>query len=540
MKRVSIGFFCLTLVLGLGVSRSAAQSSLAGNWVGGYETSGNYIPISVRFDATGGNLTGAINAPTRRTAGAPLDKIEFTSPNVKFEWPAAGPVAFAGQLNGEVITGSIGYPGGTGAFHLLRTVTLDPKVLDRYVGDFQIGPDRYISIARASFPQESITFVDHDSSNAERRIGELFPISGNTFVAGSGRWIEYPVEVDATFVEDGHGQVTALKWKPRDSSEILGKKVALQFFKAEDVRFRNGNVTLAGTLTLPASKGPHPAVVLIMGSDPNLRMKGWLPRFFAQHGIAALTYDKRGNGESTGDLNVSGFDDLAADAAAGIRFLRSRQDIKAEQIGLWGISQGGWLAPLAATKIPNVAFVILHAGPAVTPREQGLMELRSIFPAAYPTQQDQLDQAVAYQNLYYDALHSDAAYDQLQATYLQLQARGAAWAWNPGTKEDLRKTWFRLSMDYDPLPVLRQIKCPVLAFFGGKDGLVPPDGNAALMETTLKNAGNKDVTVKILPGVNHLFHLPGIGIYGLGTSGKTPPGYYDVMIKWLKKRVDAH
>ena len=196
------------------------------------------------------------------------------------------------------------------------------------------------------------------------------------------------------------------------------------------------------------------------------------------------------------------------------------------------------MAPVVATTTPNVAFVILHAGPAVSPRLQSRMELVNSFPSRFGLKQDELNEAIAYQNLYFDAMNSDEAFEKLQATYQQLQARGARWAWNPGTKEQLRAQWTRPNVDFDPVPFLERVQCPVIAFFGEKDGLVPPGGNVAIMEAALKKAGNKDVTIKVLPGVNHLFQLPGMGSYGYQSSGKTPAGYYDVMIPWLKKRVN--
>lgn len=513
----------------------AAQNSISGEWVGGYEINGNYVPINARFKSESSGISATLDLPTRRITGVALNQIRFLSPNLHFEWTSAGSLVFEGQLSGDFITGNAEYPGGRGTFHLVRTVTLDSKVFDLYTGDYQIGRDRYISIERTSFPTDGITFGERDSSSPGHRSGQLFPTSETTFVAGSGRWIPYPVEINAAFVKNEQSQVTALRWKPKGSAEIIARKVKLHLYNEEEVKFSSGNVTLAGTLTLPLSKGPHPAVVFIHGSDPNTRFRGGLPRFFAQHGIAALSYDKRGAGDSTGDLQTATFDDLAADASAGVRFLRNRQDINAGQVGVWAVSQGGWIAPIVATRTPNVAFMILHAGPAVTPREQSRMELVSI---SYGYSQDELKEAIAYLNLYHEAMRSDSAYEKLQAAYEQAQARGASWVWNPGTKENLQQRWFRLIMDFDPVPVLEKVKCPVLAFFGEKDGLVPPEGNVAKMETALKKAGNLDVTIKVLPGVNHRFEVPGIGVYGVGSSGKVPPGYYDVMIEWLKKRVN--
>jgi pimeloyl-ACP methyl ester carboxylesterase len=449
------------------------------------------------------------------------------------------PVIFEGQLNGGFITGSIEYHNGRGTFHLVHSVTLDAKILDQYVGDYQIGRDSYVSIWRpdARDTPTGIMYSVKDLSSPDHRSGNLFPVSETAFVVGPGRWMPYPVEINAIFIKNKKGQVTGLKWQPIGSSGMIGRKVTPHLYDEEEVKFSNGNVTLAGTLSLPLKKGRHPAVILISGSDPNTRGKG-LPQFFAQHGIAALAYDKRGSGASTGTLTGATVLDMAGDVSAGVRYLQQRPDIDPGKVGVWAVSQGGWMAPVVATTTPNVAFVILHAGPAVSPRLQSRMELVSSFPSRFGLKQDELNEAISYQNLYFDAMNSDEAYDKLQATYQQLQARGVRWAWNPGTKEQLRAQWTRPNVDFDPVPFLERVQCPVIAFFGEKDGLVPPEGNVAIMEAALKKAGNKDVTIKVLPGVNHLFQLPGMGSYGYQSSGKTPDGYYDVMIPWLKKRVN--
>lgn len=83
------------------------------------------------------------------------------------------------------------------------------------------------------------------------------------------------------------------------------------------------------------------------------------------------------------------------------------------------------------------------------------------------------------------------------------------------------------------------MKCPVLAFFGEKDVLVPPAGNIPLMEQALVNAGTKDVTVKVLPKANHRFEKTITGAGDFATNKKIISGYYDVMFEWLKKRINA-
>jgi pimeloyl-ACP methyl ester carboxylesterase len=539
MKLFLAGVLCLLSFAGYGRSAGVAHSSLvAGEWWGGFNFNQNLTVLRIRFSQEGAGIKGvvAMTLPPWGRTGA-LNQVSLQYPNVHFEWVNnQTQIIFDGQLSGsgDVITGSVQSGNQRGTFQLVHGVILDDKILDQYAGEYQMGPGSYVSIERpaAGEPSAGIQYVVHDLSNPAHRVGNLFPVSETTFVAGPGRWVPHPVEITATFVKDEQGEVT-LKWKAIGSPETIGKKVKPHLWDEEEVSFSNGNVTIAGTLTLPLTKGPHPAVVLISGSDGGLRGRG-LSQFFAQHGLAALAYDKRGFGASTGTIRGATIKDMAGDAAAGVRYLQKRPDIASNGVGVWSISQGGWMAPVVATTTPNVAFIILHAGPAVSPRLQGRMELVSNLAGL---KQEELNEAIAYHNLYLDAMNNDEAFDKLLVAYERLRQRGVRWVWNPGTKEQLRAQWTTPNVDFDPVPILEKVKCPVLAFFGGEDGLVPPEGNVSIMAAALKKSGNKDFTIKVLPGVNHNFQLTGLGSWGFQSSGKTPPGYYDVMIKWLKQRV---
>jgi len=152
-----------------------------------------------------------------------------------------------------------------------------------------------------------------------------------------------------------------------DTNRRTGQKVEL--YAAEEVRFRNGEVTLAGSLFVPHGPGPHPAIALVHGSG-SVDRGGllWYGDLFARDGIAALVYDKRGAGASTGRYSVLGsYQALADDHLAGVEHLKARNDIDARHIGVWGLSEGGLVAPLAAARSPDVAFVVAVSAPGVGP-----------------------------------------------------------------------------------------------------------------------------------------------------------------------------
>lgn len=180
-----------------------------------------------------------------------------------------------------------------------------------------------------------------------------------TWSAGPSLLIYSPTTIQITFIRNGAGEISGLILKQAGKPDRIAKKA--KFYKEEEVIFQNGDVTLAGKLLIPSTKGPHPAVILLHGSGPQDRNGErseirWVADHFARHGIAALIYDKRGLGVagSTGNLATATFSDFADDALAGLKLLQGRHEINPRQIGMWGISQAGWVM-LTATLCQRIS-----------------------------------------------------------------------------------------------------------------------------------------------------------------------------------------
>jgi uncharacterized protein len=141
----------------------------------------------------------------------------------------------------------------------------------------------------------------------------------------------------------------------------------------EEITFRNKDVLLKGTLTKPDTNNPCPVVIVTHTSNAATRDFGvyqHLANVLPPNGIAVLLYDRRGSGDSTGDFETASFFDLAIDAQAIINYLKLRSDIDPKHIGVWGMSQGGWIAPLVASNSTDIAFVVAVSAVGVTPAEQ--------------------------------------------------------------------------------------------------------------------------------------------------------------------------
>jgi pimeloyl-ACP methyl ester carboxylesterase len=311
---------------------------------------------------------------------------------------------------------------------------------------------------------------------------------------------------------------------------------ASENIREEQVGFRNGNISLKGSLFLPAGNGVHPALVLFHGSGAEARNR-FMGRWFAEQGISTLTYDKRGVGESTGDFRTVPFTDLAGDGLAAIEFLQHRADVDSKQIGVWGLSQGGWLGPLAASQSKTVAFVIAVSGPGVSPGEQMIFyyanQLRS-----RNIQESDIAEASELRRMTWHFLSTGEGSEPLSKALERAQS--LSWF---GVLQDqpdglfrrpaaeilhdskIRSSlWFRDEMNYDPRTALRQLRVPALFLFGERDELVPVPTSVGIIRQTLTDAGHGDFTIKVFPNANHNLEVG---------SGSLAPGYLETMRQWL-------
>lgn len=231
-----------------------------------------------------------------------------------------------------------------------------------------------------------------------------------------------------------------------------------------EVRFQSGCETLAGTLYLPRSEGPHPAVAFVHGSGEAHRLGfggGWITTPLVEAGIAVLAYDKRGVGESEGACcpgDDGAFDAIATDAAAAVDLLRFREDIDHSHIGLLGVSQAGWVIPIVADRSPDVAFTVIFSGSAVSIGEEILYsEL---------TGED-------------DSTPPDHSPEEIAA---RLEEAGPS--------------------GFDPRPFLRRYRVPGLWIYGGLDQSQPTAQDVEVLEAIAAEE-DRDFTVEVFPQVGH-------------------------------------
>jgi dipeptidyl aminopeptidase/acylaminoacyl peptidase len=352
---------------------------------------------------------------------------------------------------------------------------------------------------------------------------------------------------------------------PDDSARDVGKKDDEPMpYMQEEVVFSNKDVTLAGTLTLPRTSGRHPAVVLLHGSGPlnrdqeifGMKPFGIIADHLTRRGVAVLRYDSRGVGGSSGAPCQYTLQDVAEDALAAIRYLRTRNDINPAQIGLCGQSQGAVVAPLAASGSEHVAFIICLAGIGLPGDEAHIVQMTSIARADGASEQE-IEELVKNLKRIINLIRKEAdeaGIRPLIGTMLENQTASMSQESEKQTKEDdeavdahvdcvlslYKSPWFRFFIDYDPLPALEKVECPLLLLFGELDTQVPAEVNSKAMVDALKKSGNKDYTLKTIPSANHGFQSAKTGSPSeyMSLEKEFVPGFLEHISDWILERVD--
>jgi len=236
-------------------------------------------------------------------------------------------------------------------------------------------------------------------------------------------------------------------------------------------------------------------------------------------GIGVVTFDRRGEGESTGEATRGRFEEQVADALAVV------DAVDAKRVGLWGVSQGGWIAPLAATRSNRVAFLVLIASTGVSPGEQMMYaNAEQLRRAGYG--EDVVKDALDLRRRFEDSVHGRPVNEeQLKADLLA--GLDEPW-WShmylpPGLlDEEGRAVWIE-EMDFDPRPIFAQIRVPALLFFGEDDGWTPVGPSVEAWH----EARGGDAEIVVIPGASHELTLP---------DGTLSPEYERKLVDWLAEK----
>ncbi|MBN1247811.1 MAG: alpha/beta fold hydrolase [Anaerolineae bacterium] len=392
-------------------------------------------------------------------------------------------------LEENVLSGTLIQASQRADVQLLRVIDLDLDDYRPYIGSYTpvMGEPWFVGSADLA---GRFYLAEGD------RQMRLLPIAPDVFYTSTGETV--------TFTRDLSGAVGGLaRLGSNDHQEVATR---IERYTTHPIHIANGATTLAGELIMPPGSGPFPTVVFTHGSGPETReRRRLLADRFAQHDIAAVIYDKRGTGESTGDWYRASFDDLAADALAVVDVVADQPRINSGAIGLWGLSQGGWVVPLAASRSDQVAFAITASASGVSPSVQELYRWHNLL-----------------RDLGYTGPTLDAA---LKAVRLQQDLNAAD---VPGV-DDL---FLGLDFGYDPVPALAHLAQPILAIWGAEDRVVPPHTSAVIFQETLRSRQHTDTTLKVFEGAGHSLGLTPTEDGWISL----PPAYLTTMTEWIQAR----
>jgi len=415
--------------------------------------------------------------------------------------------------------------------------TVDEVTLRGYAGVYEWDQQGflYVQLWSELAGSNQLTAIDETGE-----VRTLYSTGPDRFFAGPGAAVSDTIESRIEFQRDRDGRAVSLTWSRAGAPARRARRVSTE--RREDVRFASGGVHLAGTLISPATPGPHPAVILVHASGAEDR-EYLLPfaHFLIRRGMAVLGYDKRGVGGSTGDWNKASFEDLAGDVVAAFEYLKTRSDIRRDQVGMLGWSQAGWVMPLAASRATDLAFLISLSGAGVSAAETTIDQARNEMTASRMRPQ-MIEAIVELMRLQYEYLRTGQGWDSYLEARDKIAARmgGAPPETFPSSPDHPYLQFLRPVIAYDPAPALRTIRVPVLALFGELDNNILAEKNRDAWEAALSVNNHPDYTLRILPKANHALLEARVGHNAeMKSLQRFVPAYFDIVHAWLSKRTEG-
>jgi hypothetical protein len=527
----------LFLAVALPAAAVAQPASVAGAYSGGFGAPDTFIYTQIRLEGEA-SLTGQISQPFDRTDSPAITGLERQGSRLRFE--AAG-LRFDLNRTATGFQGTVQPPGSVPqpAYFAIRPGAAPVDLVARYEGTYALGGGRVLSLARGA--DDPVWYYLELPSG---RTGFLYNLSNTEFIAGPCIYCAGPERLRVRLLPETNGQQG-----PRIAVRLDGREQTLSrltTYRAEEVSFTSRDGTrLAGTLFLPSHGRRHAAVVLVHGSGAAGRNgfyghMRFLAEAYARRGVAALIYGKRGTGGSTGDWEQANLDDLADDAAAGLRFLASRADIRADRLGLAGSSQAGWIIPMAASRFPSVRILQMRSGSApmgVEASERMRLE-RQMRSEGFP--QSEIEQAMRVRSMMDDYARTGQGWDRLAAA--AEAAKDTLWMSNYigglPARDALDWPWLREAFGYDVGVDLARFRGSIQMLYSEKDELLDSAEPMALLRRALRGGASRDVQIEVIPNANHN------GLEAVaGTEREFPrlqrftPGYFDRIVGWAVRRL---
>ena len=357
--------------------------------------------------------------------------------------------------------------------------------------------------------------------------------------------------LDGTFTQGGNAPLRMTRKDVNDDDQNnRPQEAAIEAdpnkpYRCEEVSFTNDGIIFSGTMTIPSTGSNFPAVVLVAGSGPHDRDENvyghkpflLLADALSRNGFIVLRYDERGVGATDGGDPNAPTEPLATDAMAALRYLKTRPEVNAAQVGIMGHSEGGMIAIMNAAKHPDeVAYIVSLAGTGVNGVELGKQQNRLLAKSMGLEVTDE-DMALNDQALSIIAAEKDSVTLRNKLIEFYESHPEAQLSFNGQSLDDVIDHIFITScvIQYDPTENLKLVKCPMLAINGSLDCQVSCKENLEAIAHLVPHA-----TVRAYEGLNHFFQTcddwVGSSQYALIHETINPQVLEDI-VTWLQSTV---
>lgn len=489
-------FSCLVAIAG------TPPAALDGSWAGVVQdgTRSLYLVVTLSHDAKGSQLaTIAFPKEGESQYSASVSTADETTTIAVVKDGA--PLSMTGARSGERIQGSYRFGGSQGNLDLWPLRMMQRKDLLPFTGDFSDEHGHDVVVAESL---GALYFFDRLTG----RTGRLYPLGNRSFFGGPSLLIYVPVAVTAEFSSSLNDLIFA---EDGTTTKLHRAGIASR----ADVTFEAPSARIAGTLRRPLGVGPFPAVLILSGSNGQPRsgfyaLEDFVADQFARLGFVVLTFDKRGVGDSSGPPGDNGVEQVAATA---FQFLKQQPGVDASRIGIWGMSQGGIIAPKVATLENGVRFIVNESGSIVDANTEEVERTANMMRVDGFDERSIAD-AVAFQRLKFHYARTGLGWNQYAAAYRTYSNRSwfpDPYVGPPASKSSTAWKFWRESGSIEPVDFWRRFPGSVLLLFAQHDTIGDPNENIALFVKTMAAARNTNYTIGIIPNADHSMYVSRTG-----------------------------
>ncbi len=469
-----------------------------GSWIGWafLDDGGGDLPLRVRIEDDG---SASFDGVAWKSFGWPATYSPQSGDQgfvLETESPKGTKLTLTGPVNDAVWRGEITLADYTGAFELMHSpqvlADVDPESYSDIEGFYRMADGDVLEIKARAWGEMVIRSVLTGDPRT------LLPTESDRFFTGPAIYLPSPVETRYKFHRGTSGQVDGITQIAADGSSLDGMPFTL---RTEDVQFEGKGLTLHGRVTRIDDERRRPGIVMLGGSG--WRERGdheFKERNLAALGFVTLSYDKRGFGLSEGEDPVP-FETTSLDAVGGRKFLTDREDVS--EVGFFGVSRGGWTAPLAVALDKEASFLVLFVPPADSPsvQEHGSRLLRMREDGA---SEEEVELADRMLSACWEFLADDTKWDEYQKLAIQAGERGLPeYVLESEERNPDDWQWSRMNMLYDPSAAFERIHVPGIAVFGETDRSVLTSVHRPAWERAMQRAGNEDFRFVTIAGAGH-------------------------------------